>query len=701
MGYRLLVFWTISCLCVHSSLCEVKRQYHSAEELDKGEAPQIFPDGVAIEVADMLNSSNIQPGNFVNATELVDSPHVVDLGGKTHEESGNTTTSPLEEKCKIPIDWLKGFEKVVTYYKFPHNMVTDSRAVPLIDCSILLINNETKVQCPLPSSNKTNETNVSSFTLSVTDLDIKLSDDVNFPLCPQLEKFVATATSNPTFICSDRIEGNMRITVCHIPKQWLKDQTIKTRLNCTDNGNTTTGTETCIISKEIVQKNMTHMMDCESSDDNGIECLVPMGWLKYNVFSILTCTEHENDTLRNCIFPKSLIDSDTSTENCAATKGGNSTDCPIYTGMNCTITSNTTKLQCWIPHEWLAEVDNVSKLNCTDDNNNSTQKLCSIPEDWLRGRMANVSDATTEDKEPICFIPKDMLNDKSNISQINCSTDNFLKTCRIPSEAVNISSICPPVDEIEEKPDSLFCVIVYEGNFTTFICNGSDDDTLQNKTESCNTSTEALNISSPEPEIGSENSSTTEEMKINSTQTTEQSHANVDNSSEISTVGVPYLVDTTVESQTNSSNTPVKLNTEKDEDALNESVSNEETAHKNGDGTAVAQSSSEPNTETSSVAPGQEHSPHENEVAQYEAAPAAALSQLHTEHTHATVNEQTVTFLRPTESAAILVGVFIAFAVLGYAGLLIWRRMLEKRYGNRQLLINEDDDFSNANNFEL
>ncbi|XP_047002101.1 uncharacterized protein LOC124619630 isoform X1 [Schistocerca americana] len=700
MGYRLLVLWTISCLCIHSSLCEVQRQYHSEEEFDNGEGHWAVPDSVALEAADMLNTSNRQPGDFVNATELVESPHVVDLGGKTHEESGNTTTSPMEETCKVPIDWLKGFQEIIKDYRFSDDWLKNPRGVPLIDCSALVINTETKLQCPLPSVNKTNETNVSSFTISLTDVDINFSDDVNFPLCPLLEKLL-----NPTFNCSDRIEGNLRITVCHIPKQWLKDQTIITKLNCTNNGNTTTGTETCIISKEIVQKNMTHMMDCESSDDNGIECLVPKGWLKYNVFSILSCTEHENDTLRNCLFPNNLITTDTPTENCATTKDGNSTDCPIYTGINCTKNSNTTKLQCWTPHEWLAEVDNAAKLNCTNANNNSTQKVCSIPKEWLRGQLENSSENTTGNNtnETICYIPKQLLNDKSNMTQPNCSSDNLTMTCQIPNEAFNITTMCPLFEEIKETSDALRCVIQYEGNFTTFICTESEDQALQNETESCNTSTEVLNISSTDAETGTEDSSTTEDTKNNSSQTTEQYHANVDNSSEISTVAVPYLVDTTTESHSNSNNVSVKLNTVKDEDASSGGVNYEETEHNQGSELEIAQSSSEPNTKISPAAPGQAESKsdsvHENEVVQYEA--AAALSQLHTAHTHATVNEQTVTFLRPTESAAILVGVFIAFAVLGYAGLLIWRRMLEKRYGNRQLLINEDDDFSNANNFEM
>lgn len=60
-------------------------------------------------------------------------------------------------------------------------------------------------------------------------------------------------------------------------------------------------------------------------------------------------------------------------------------------------------------------------------------------------------------------------------------------------------------------------------------------------------------------------------------------------------------------------------------------------------------------------------------------------------------------FLQPTESAAILAAVFVGVALIGYVGLLIWRRLLEKRYGSREMLVNEDDfyDTNDLKNFEL
>nr|CAD7445810.1 unnamed protein product [Timema bartmani] len=60
------------------------------------------------------------------------------------------------------------------------------------------------------------------------------------------------------------------------------------------------------------------------------------------------------------------------------------------------------------------------------------------------------------------------------------------------------------------------------------------------------------------------------------------------------------------------------------------------------------------------------------------------------------------TFLQPSESAGILAGVFVGLALLGYVGLLVWRRILEKRYGNREMLVNEDDfyDTSDLKHFE-
>jgi len=60
-------------------------------------------------------------------------------------------------------------------------------------------------------------------------------------------------------------------------------------------------------------------------------------------------------------------------------------------------------------------------------------------------------------------------------------------------------------------------------------------------------------------------------------------------------------------------------------------------------------------------------------------------------------------FLQPTESAAILAAVFVGVALIGYVGLLVWRRVLEKRYGSREMLVNEDDfyDTNDLKNFEL
>jgi hypothetical protein len=53
-----------------------------------------------------------------------------------------------------------------------------------------------------------------------------------------------------------------------------------------------------------------------------------------------------------------------------------------------------------------------------------------------------------------------------------------------------------------------------------------------------------------------------------------------------------------------------------------------------------------------------------------------AASQQHADHSHTTSGKSSA-FLQPTESAAILAGVFVGIALLGYVGLLIWRRVLE------------------------
>lgn len=82
--------------------------------------------------------------------------------------------------------------------------------------------------------------------------------------------------------------------------------------------------------------------------------------------------------------------------------------------------------------------------------------------------------------------------------------------------------------------------------------------------------------------------------------------------------------------------------------------------------------------------------------------------------TYLTVNTTTTTptpadatastpFVEPTKSAGILVGVFVSVAVLGYVGLLVWRRVLERRYGNREILVNEEqfEHERDLSNFQL
>nr|CAD7581231.1 unnamed protein product [Timema californicum] len=79
----------------------------------------------------------------------------------------------------------------------------------------------------------------------------------------------------------------------------------------------------------------------------------------------------------------------------------------------------------------------------------------------------------------------------------------------------------------------------------------------------------------------------------------------------------------------------------------------------------------------------------------------ALSSEQHTEHDHLSAGNHP-TFLQPSESAGIMAGVFVGLALLGYVGLLVWRRILEKRYGNREMLVNEDDfyDTSDLKHFE-
>jgi len=81
---------------------------------------------------------------------------------------------------------------------------------------------------------------------------------------------------------------------------------------------------------------------------------------------------------------------------------------------------------------------------------------------------------------------------------------------------------------------------------------------------------------------------------------------------------------------------------------------------------------------------------------------AMATSQKDGDHSNESSGKSSP-FLKPTESAAILAAVFVGVALIGYVGLLVWRRVLERRYGSREMLVNEDDfyDTNDMKNFEL
>ncbi|XP_046393543.1 uncharacterized protein LOC124161288 [Ischnura elegans] len=43
------------------------------------------------------------------------------------------------------------------------------------------------------------------------------------------------------------------------------------------------------------------------------------------------------------------------------------------------------------------------------------------------------------------------------------------------------------------------------------------------------------------------------------------------------------------------------------------------------------------------------------------------------------------------EATALIAGLFVGVAIFGYLGLVCWRRALERRYGNRELLVDEEE----------
>ncbi|GLV45291.1 hypothetical protein CBL_05391 [Carabus blaptoides fortunei] len=78
----------------------------------------------------------------------------------------------------------------------------------------------------------------------------------------------------------------------------------------------------------------------------------------------------------------------------------------------------------------------------------------------------------------------------------------------------------------------------------------------------------------------------------------------------------------------------------------------------------------------------------------------AKLAAVHEDHDHA---NRAGTPMVHGQLAAILAGVFAMIAVVAYVGLLTWRRFLERRYGNREMLVNEEEyvNYSDMRNFEL
>jgi hypothetical protein len=292
------------------------------------------------------------------------------------------------------------------------------------------------------------------------------------------------------------------------------------------------------------------------------------------------------------------------------------------------------------------------------------------------------------------------LHDKHSVSTITESivndTEKFTYTASTAEAAKGGENFTSPGDVIEaftKAPSTDTNIAVKDGKKTDFISEKNKEKNLKDKSDNRTIKDETitkteLNISvQDETTIKPESSSTVKDGTISKTESNITVTDETTPKSELNTTVKDETTDktesnTTVKNETTGkteSNTTVKDETAAKTDSLS-SIFDEISVIKSTSTLPVQQSTitTLPSTlkaesTTSAVNISENVIDHK---AEGDTLIALAASQQHADHSHASPGKSSA-FLQPTESAAIFAGVFVGIALIGYVGLLVWRRVLE------------------------
>lgn len=604
--------------------------------VENGTVMPATPPLSTLEAQDMLTSK-------MRETEKFEHPNVVDTG-KTHMEHENGTDSNKtasidqigKQNCLIPLELLKTCVYGAVNVTLSENLTTSNDSHLLL-CTVLKENNISNFDCSIPKE---------------WLKDARSSINIKCPVQKEIFKdFIdgcpVIGQPAPRFNCTDKSDENYITSVCTIPTKWLKNQNISTLLNCTKtDGNESS--ETCFFSAP-------KKLNCTTNNMTDTICFVSKRLANHNFFSKLNCTNSIDATEETCLFPKKLIQD--------------------Y-NINCSNVQNSTNKICDIPKEsFLNDVD--KKFNCTSNGENSNQKICTMELNVTKSVNSNTSLTPGSRDQYTCTIAAEWLKpNNTDGSGLNCTTDKADATiawCTVPSEwmkdkKTNYRYECPVPKNLPQnvKETMLNCTAYYDNSSFVLKCPTSEDNISVPLLE--NSTTSQLNSSTLSPISSSESSKINNTLNTTNVSTSEssiqnntQSPLNVSSMPEVPKTQTSNSDETTVfipSTEKSHITTVSALNTSPDQitkKATEISTPKSMTTIPNSTTFSYSTSIPTPNQTNGSV---------------------AAFSLQHPEVTTDT-SEQSTAFLRPTESAAILVGVFIAVAALGYVGLLVWRRVLE------------------------
>ncbi|XP_067011081.2 mucin-22 isoform X2 [Anabrus simplex] len=380
----------------------------------------------------------------------------------------------------------------------------------------------------------------------------------------------------------------------------------------------------------------------------------------------------------------------------------NSTEVENVTNTNSTeeIFKTSVIYTCNFPKSWLKQARNKSSsFNGWMDNGENDTNVCSFPPDWLNS--TDTLHICTINKEWLKInnytiqngtIPKELLAE-TNTSNIRCVTpkdalegdaDDFDNS----NDTSHFSTILPRA-WLREGNDIYIYLVPYE-NVTEI---EAEEHTTVSQESSPVTSTSTEDVPTLSPSSGTE----TVTVNITSDATTVKVFAN--KTAEESTTSLPASTtnQTTLEASTESMSPAPKINTSAEDSAKNSTKSDDsdknKTVREKEEMTEPPPTTKQPGSTSSTTADDAENIINHSDSTTPSS--PSALLQTHADHDHLSSSGKTA-FLQPTESAAILAGVFVGIAILGYVGLLVWRRLLERRYGHREMLVNEDDDFDTS-----